>query len=263
MSEPKILTQLKARVLTLTLNRPEALNSIDLQLAIELCDIAEKAKDNSEIGAIIITGAGDKAFCAGGDLAAFQKYAPEMGAHLKQVTDYFHRSICLFSEMNAPVIAAINGVAAGGGLSMVGFPELAIASEKAEFVSAYTKIGLTPDGSSSYFLPRIIGMRRYHEMVFTNCRISAQKAENWGLVNQVVASEDLEQVAFETAQQIASGPPHAHKRIKQLVQHSFDSNLAAQLDREAIFLSQSADDREGQNGIAAFLDKKQPQFYQK
>jgi 2-(1,2-epoxy-1,2-dihydrophenyl)acetyl-CoA isomerase len=248
------------RVLVITLNRPDMLNAINLELARELCQIAEQTQQNPDIGAIILTGAGDKAFCAGGDLQAFNKFSPEMGAHLKQVTDYFHKAICLFSEMAAPVIAAINGVAAGGGLSMVGFPELAIASKSATFVSAYTKIGLTPDGSSSFFMPRIIGIRRYYELVLTNRTLSAEQALEWGLVSEIIEDDQLLTRAMALAQMIADGPQSSHQRIKKLVMTSFDSDLAEQLDREARFLSECADSDNGKNGIAAFLAKQTPRF---
>lgn len=248
------------RVLVITLNRPDMLNAINLELARELCQIAEQTQQNPDIGAIILTGAGDKAFCAGGDLQAFNKFSPEMGAHLKQVTDYFHKAICLFSEMAAPVIAAINGVAAGGGLSMVGFPELAIASKSATFVSAYTKIGLTPDGSSSFFMPRIIGIRRYYELVLTNRTLSAEQALEWGLVSEIIEDDQLLTRAMALAQMIADGPQSSHQRIKKLVMTSFDSDLAEQLDREARFLSECADSDNGKDGIAAFLAKQTPRF---
>ncbi len=260
MPAQNILSELNGRVLTITLNRPDMMNTIDLDFAQSLCAIAEDASNDKSIGAIIITGAGNKAFCAGGDLASFHRFSPQMGAHLKQVTDYFHRAICLFAEMNAPVIAAVNGVAAGGGLSMVGFPEIAIASEHARFVSAYTKIGLTPDGSSSFFMPRIIGTRRYYEMVLTNKSLTADEALNWGLVSHVVKADELMPTAMKIAQNIAQGPAAAHKRIKRLVMSSFDSDLPAQLEREARFLAESADDHDGQSGISAFLNKSHPTF---
>jgi len=248
------------RVLVITLNRPDNMNAINLELARELCQIAEQTGQNPDIGAIIITGAGNKAFCAGGDLQAFYQFSPEMGAHLKQVTDYFHKAICLFSEMGAPVIAAINGVAAGGGLSMVGFPELAIASKSAKFVSAYTKIGLSPDGSSSFFMPRIIGIRRYYELVLTNRTLSAEEARDWGLVSEIVEDDQLLARAMTLAQMIADGPQSSYRRIKELVRTSFDSDLAAQLDKEAGFLSECADSDNGRDGIAAFLAKQTPRF---
>lgn len=262
MSYQTITVEQDNRVALITLNRPEMMNSIDLQLAQEMCDIAEKISSDSNIGAVVMTGAGDKAFCAGGDVASFYQHSPDMGAHLKQITDYFHKAICLFAEMHAPVIAAVNGVAAGGGLSMVGFPELAIASKSARFVSAYTKIGLSPDGSSSFFMPRIIGVRRYYEMVLTNRSLSADEALAWGLVNQIVDDDKLISASLEMAHQIAQGPAGSYRRVKSLVMSSFDSDLKRQLDKEADYLSACADEPDGQRGIAAFLDKTKPIFNQ-
>ena len=260
MTFQTITAEQTGRVLVVTLNRPDNMNSINLELARELCQIAEQTGQNPGIGAVIITGAGNKAFCAGGDLQAFYAVSPEMGAHLKQVTDYFHRAICLFSEMGAPVIAAINGVAAGGGLSMVGFPELAIAAKSAKFVSAYTKIGLSPDGSSSFFMPRIIGIRRYYEMILTNRALSANEAFDWGLVSEVVDDDQLLSRAMDLAQSIADGPQSSYRHIKSLVMSSFDSDLPTQLDKEAGFLSDCADSDDGIEGIKAFLSKKPPKF---
>ena len=260
MTFETITAEQTGRVLMITLNRPDNMNAINLELARELCQIAEQTGQNPDIGAVIITGAGNKVFCAGGDLQAFNTFSPEMGAHLKQVTDYFHKAICLFSEMSKPVIAAINGVAAGGGLSMVGFPELAIASQSAKFVSAYTKIGLSPDGSSSFFMPRIIGIRRYYEMVLTNRTLSAQEACDWGLVSEVVDDDQLLSRAMELAQSIADGPQPSYQCIKSLVMTSFDSDLTTQLDKEAGFLSDCADSDDGIEGIKAFLAKRVPQF---
>ena len=260
MTFQTITAEQTGRVLVITLNRPDNMNAINLELARELCQIAEQTGQNPDIGAVIITGAGNKVFCAGGDLQAFNAFSPEMGAHMKQVTDYFHRAICLFSEMSAPVIAAINGVAAGGGLSMVGFPELAIASQSAKFVSAYTKIGLSPDGSSSFFMPRIIGIRRYYELVLTNRTLSAEEACDWGLVSEVVDDDQLLSRAMELAQSIADGPQPSYRCIKSLVMTSFDSDLTAQLDKEAGFLSDCADSDDGIEGIKAFLAKRVPQF---
>ena len=164
-------------------------------MAEELFKISLECDDNENIRSVALTGVGDKAFCAGGDLNSFHKQGEKISSHLKEVTTILHGAISRFSRMNAPLIVGVNGIAAGAGFSFVGFADIAIASSNAKFVSAYSKAGLTPDGSSSYFLPRIIGTRRYIELVLTNRTLSADEAMEWGLVNKIVDSKDLQNEA--------------------------------------------------------------------
>ena len=164
------------------LNRPNSYNSLNAKMAKELLEISYECDTNKKIRAIILTGEGDKAFCAGGDLKSFHETG-NVAKHLKMVTHDLHGAITKFSRMNSPLIVAVNGVAAGAGLSFVGFADLAVAKFSATFVSAYTKAGLTPDGSSSYYLPRIIGIRKYLELVMTNKVLSSEEALSWGLLN--------------------------------------------------------------------------------
>ena len=166
------------------LNRPNSYNSLNAKMAKELLEISYECDTNKKIRANILTVEGDKAFCAGGDLKSFHETG-NVAKHLKMVTHDLHGAITKFSRMNSPLIVAVNGVAAGAGLSFVGFADLAIAKSSATFVSAYTKAGLTPDGSSSYYLPRIIGTRKYLELVMTNKILSSQEALSWGLLNKV------------------------------------------------------------------------------
>ena len=166
------------------LNRPNSYNSLNAKMAKELLEISYECDTNKKIRAIILTGEGDKAFCAGGDLKSFHETG-NVAKHLKMVTHDLHGAITKFSRMNSPLIVAVNGVAAGAGLSFVGFADLAIAKSSSTFVSAYTKAGLTPDGSSSYYLPRIIGIRKYLELVMTNKVLSSEEALSWGLLNYI------------------------------------------------------------------------------
>ena len=166
------------------LNRPNSYNSLNAKMAKELLEISYECDTNKKIRAIILTGEGDRAFCAGGDLKSFHETG-NVAKHLKMVTHDLHGAITKFSRMNSPLIVAVNGVAAGAGLSFVGFADLAIAKTRATFVSAYTKAGLTPDGSSSYYLPRIIGIRKYLELVMTSKVLSSKEALSWGLLNYI------------------------------------------------------------------------------
>ena len=155
--------------------------------------------------AIILTGEGDRAFCAGGDLKSFHETG-NVAKHLKMVTHDLHGAITKFSRMNSPLIVAVNGVAAGAGLSFVGFADLAIAKSSATFVSAYTKAGLTPDGSSSYYLPRIIGIRKYLELVMTNKVLSSEEALSWGLLNYIYDDKNFWNETVKLADNLSKGP---------------------------------------------------------
>ena len=161
-------TEIQGKVATLTLNRPAQMNTIDLGMAKALYEASLSFTEHSTVRALIITGAGEKAFCAGGDLAAFNQHGEAVGEHLHEVTHYLHGAISRFARMTLPVITAVNGVTAGGGLAFLGFPQLVLAADSARFVSAYTKAGLSPDGSSTWYLPRLIGVRRAQEFVFMN-----------------------------------------------------------------------------------------------
>ena len=247
-------------IATITLNRPSQLNALDHQMAKELLDVAIAFDEAPSIRAVIITGAGDKAFCAGGDLHSFHAKGEDIAAHLKLVTHLLHAAISRFSRMDAPVIAAVNGVAAGAGLSFVGFPDLAIASDQSRFISAYTASGLTPDGSSTYFLPRIIGQRRYMELVMTNRMLSADEALEWGLVNKVTAHDDLMIEARQLALSLASGPTKAFGRVKQMVHQSFNASLEGQMELETQLIAESAKTKDGLAGVNAFVNKKKPSF---
>lgn len=255
-----LLFDVADNVALITLNRPKHFNALNYQMADDLLVAAIQCDERSDIRAVIITGAGDKAFCAGGDLHSFHDYAPDMASHLKLVTSLLHGAVSRFTRMDAPVIAAINGVAAGAGISFVGFSDLAIASSEARFVSAYTGSGLTPDGSSTYFLPRIIGQRRYLELAMTNRMLSADEAADWGLVNNVVPHDSLMQEARALATTLAAGPSRAFGRLKDMVHHSFGASAEGQMELEARMLADSTKTEDGQAGIAAFVGKTKPVF---
>ena len=260
MSFETLLFDVADNVATITLNRPDKLNALNYQMAHDLLAVAIQCDERRDIRAVVITGAGDKAFCSGGDLHSFHAHAPDMASHLKSVTLLLHGAISRFTRMDAPVIVAINGVAAGAGISFVGFPDLAIASSEARFVSAYTGSGLTPDGSSTYFLPRIIGQRRYLELAMTNRMLSADEAAEWGLVNKVVPPASVMQEAHNLATTLAAGPSRAFGRLKDMVHQSFGASAEGQMELEARMLAESTKTEDGQAGIAAFVAKTKPVF---
>ncbi len=253
-------TEFQGKVATLTLNRPAQMNTIDLDMAKALFETSLSLTDHPTVRALIITGAGEKAFCAGGDLAAFDQHGDAVGAHLHEVTHYLHGAISRFARMTLPIITAVNGVTAGGGLAFLGFPQFVLAADSARFVSAYTKAGLSPDGSSTWYLPRVIGLRRAQEFFFMNKMLTAEEAVEWGLVNKSVKATELMDEAGSLAEMLAAGPRMAYGRIKDLLSSSLTTPLETQMDCEARYLAMSAQSLDGQIGIKAFLGKSVPHF---
>jgi 2-(1,2-epoxy-1,2-dihydrophenyl)acetyl-CoA isomerase len=248
------------RVARITINRAKSYNAINLASCQELFDIANRCSSDRAVRAVVLTGSGDKAFCAGGDVAAFAEDPDTVALLLKQMTGYLHMAISRLAWMDAPLLASVNGVAAGAGLSLVAACDLAIAADNATFTSAYTLIGLSPDGSSTYFLPRLIGQRRTMELYLTNRVLKADEALDWGLVNQVVPQAELAATVDALAAKLASGPTQAYGGVKKLLRMSFNDTLESQMERETrqiVELGQSADGREG---VRAFVDKRKPKF---
>lgn len=252
--------QVKDAVATITINRPKAFNAINLQASKELLDIANNIGSDPTIRAAILTGTGEQAFCAGGDVAGFAANTDKMPVLLKEMTTYLHMAISRLARMNAPLIARINGVAAGAGLSLAACTDLAICTEDAKFTSAYTKIGLTPDGSSTYFLSRILGVRRTAEMYLTNRTLNAQEALDWGLVNQVVSADKLDETVNALARKLADGPTIAHGGVKQLLQMALNDSLDSQMERETRSIVRMSTTADGIEGVTAFVAKRKPTF---
>jgi 2-(1,2-epoxy-1,2-dihydrophenyl)acetyl-CoA isomerase len=176
------------------------------------------------------------------------------------VTSYLHQAISFFARMNKPFLGAINGAAAGAGMSLACACDLVYASDKAKFVMAYNRIGLTPDGSGSYFLPRLVGMRRALELMYTNRQLSANEACEWGIVNQVVAEDQLMDTVLGLAETLAKGPMNAYGETKKLFYHSLQETLESQMGKESLLLAERASSKEGKEGIAAFLEKRNAIF---
>lgn len=244
----------------ITINRPKSYNAIDLHAVQELLDVANRCSSDDSIRCAVLTGAGDNAFCAGGDVAAFVENQDNIGLFLKEMTTNLHMAISRFAWMKAPLIASVNGVAAGAGLSMMAFCDLAIAADHATFTSAYTHIGLTPDGSSSYFLTRILGTRRTAELYLTNRILSAEEALDWGLVNGVVPAADLKEEVDKLASSLAKGPTLAYGGIKKLLQTSTNDSLESQMERETRIIYEMAMSEDGREGVKAFVEKRKPSF---
>ena len=242
----------------LTLDRPDAANGINLQLARDLMDAVLAISADPAARVVLLTGAGAR-FCGGGDLKSFAG-RDDLPVHLREILGPLHTAIAELVRGDVPVVAAVQGSAAGAGLGLVGASDLVLAGESTKFVMAYTGVGLTPDGSSSWFLPRLVGLRRAVELTFTNRVLSAAEAQDWGLITTVVPDDELTAEAEALATRLAAGAPRALAAAKRLLHTSLESTLESHLAREAESISAASGSPEGQEGIAAFNEKRPPVF---
>jgi 2-(1,2-epoxy-1,2-dihydrophenyl)acetyl-CoA isomerase len=214
------------------LNRAEAGNAINLTMATELLQVANACRDNEQIGAVLLSANGP-IFCAGGDLKFLESLGKDLKKGVRAMTRTFHQVIAVLSNMDAPVVAAVNGAAAGGGLAIALMSSIVVASVNARFVASYSRVGITPDCGFSYFLPRHVGLRVAEEMLLSNRMVEASEAQTLGMVNEVVAHDLLMDRALEIAKKLAAGPTHAFGATRRLLLQSMDASLQEQLDREA------------------------------
>jgi 2-(1,2-epoxy-1,2-dihydrophenyl)acetyl-CoA isomerase len=260
MSLTTLLFEVRDHVAYITLNRPEAANAMNLELAQELEQVALECEENVNVRTVLLTGAG-KMFCGGGDVKAFAGREPtHLPAYLKRVTLYLHQAIHRFARMRAPLVMAVNGSAGGGGMSLACAGDIVLAGESARFTMAYTRIGLTPDGSSTYYLPRIIGLRRTMELALTNRTLSAHEAEAIGLVTRVVPDDQLIAQAETLGNELAQGPTRAYGGVKRLLYSSLNTPLHEQMELESEWIAEMARTWDAQEGIAAFVAKRAPKF---
>ncbi|HYL91372.1 MAG TPA: enoyl-CoA hydratase-related protein [Burkholderiales bacterium] len=254
-----LLYEVKDHVARITFNRPDAANALDLQMALDLMHASIQASEDPAVRAALITGAG-KMFSGGGDLKSFAAQGDALPGHLKETALYLHAAVSRFVRMDAPVIVAVNGSAGGAGMSLCLFADLVLAAESAKFTMAYTRAGLSPDGSSTYFLPRIVGVRRALELALTNRVLTAREAAEWGIVTKVVADGELLGEAETLARQLAAGATRALGIAKRLMHHSFSESLETQMELEAQAIAEAARTRDAREGIAAFIAKRKPTF---
>ncbi len=260
MNYEKMRFDIRNNVAWITFNRPDALNAIDSQATREFNDIVNHCSVDRSIRAVVLTGTGDRAFCAGGDVAEFAASGDKVEMLIREMTGVLHVGISRLAWLQAPVIAAVNGVAAGAGLSFAACCDLAFAADHAKFTSAYTHIGLTPDGSSTFFLNRLLGRRRVMELYMTNRVLSAKEALDWGLVNRVVPAADLMAEVTELAERLASGPTKAYAGIKKLVMAAPTDTLESQMELETRIIAEMSTTRDAREGIGAFIAKRKPNF---
>ncbi|MCW5699531.1 MAG: enoyl-CoA hydratase/isomerase family protein [Rhodospirillales bacterium] len=259
MTRETIRFEVIDHVAYVTLNRPDAVNAINLDLARELMQVSILCDQDPAVRAVLLTGAG-KMFCAGGDLRAMAAFGDNVSAGLKEMTLNLHGAMSHFACMSAPLIVAVNGAAAGAGMSLAIAGDFVIACKSASFVMAYTAAGLVPDGGSTYVMPRLIGTRRALELMITNRKLSAAEAADWGLINRVVEDDTLMDEAKALAQKLAQGPTRSFGEVKRLLKSSFTTDLETQMEQEGRAISGIARTHDGREGIAAFLNKRKPVF---
>jgi 2-(1,2-epoxy-1,2-dihydrophenyl)acetyl-CoA isomerase len=241
----------------LTLNRPDAGNAIDLALARALLQAAIACDRDPAVRCVVLTGAG-RMFCAGGDIAGFKDAGDRADAFLSELAGTVTLAVSRLSRMEKPLLVLVNGPAAGAGLSLALMGDVVLAGPSAHFTSAYTAIGLVPDCGLTWWLPRVVGLRRAQEMIFTNRRVNGEEAERIGLVTRRV--DDLDAEGQAAAAALAASPVRSLGVIRQLLMDSSQASLETLSEREARAIAAAGVSREGQEGVAAFLEKRPPHF---
>jgi 2-(1,2-epoxy-1,2-dihydrophenyl)acetyl-CoA isomerase len=255
-----VLLDITDGVATLRLNRPEQGNAINPDMAADLAEAATQIAENADVRAVLIAANGPN-FTVGGDLGVFAGTAPEqLPNQLRRMVDSYHLAIERLTSIDAPVVAAVRGGAGGGGLGLLYAADIAVAAEDARFAIGYGALGLTADGGNTWFLPRMVGMRRAQELFLLNRRLTAQEALEFGLVSRLAPSDAVETEAAALAATLAAGPTRAYGAVRRMLRQSFETGLSDQLDAEKESLVAASRSDDASEGIAAFVAKRRPQF---
>ena len=258
MSETVLYT-LAESVATITLNRPHVMNALDDAMIVRLRAVCEQARDDAAVRAVVLRGEGP-AFLAGGDVALFHANLERLPQMVERLAGELHHAIMALRGAKKPVIASVHGAVAGAGVSLLAAADVAIAARGTKFTLAYSKIGTSPDGGSTYFLPRLVGMRKALELLMLSETFDANTAQSIGLVNWVVNDADLAAQTAGIARRLASGPTNAYGETKLLVNESFGRALSAQLEAEVRAFMRCARTRDLAEGVTAFVEKRKPDF---
>lgn len=258
-NEQSVLFTQEQGVAQIRFNRPASLNAIDERLAQELLAACRTIRESDTVRAVVLSGEG-RAFMAGGDLARFHADVPGAADTAAAIIEPLHEALGILAELRQPVVASLHGAVAGAGVSVVLACDLAIAASDVKFNLAYAAIGASPDGSSSWSLPRVVGLRKAMEIVMLAENFDAGEALRLGIVNRVVPPADLARETAALAQRLAQGPTFAYGRIKSLMRNSFQRSLAEQMQAEGEAFRACARTADFAEGIGAFFDKRKPGF---
>ena len=260
MSNALVLVELVDGVLLLTLNRPEVLNSFNRAMAIELRAALERAATDEIVRAVLLTGAG-RGFCAGQDLA---EVLPEGAGPMPDISEVVRASynpiVRAIRSLEKPVVCAVNGVAAGAGANLAFACDLTIAAEEATFVESFAKLGLIPDTSGTFFVPRLAGPQRATGMFFLAEKLPATRAKEWGLIWDTVPHAQLQEVALHLAKQLAAQATRGFGLTKRAMNQSFSNSLEEQLEVEARCMQEAGRTADYAEGVHAFLEKRKPVY---
>jgi 2-(1,2-epoxy-1,2-dihydrophenyl)acetyl-CoA isomerase len=254
-----VLLERRGAAAVITLNRPDKLNALDEALMRDLDRVTREVAEDDAVRAVLLRGAG-RAFMAGGDVAFFHANLASLGPRFQEMGQGFHASVKRLRTMPKPVLACVHGAVAGGGLSVMLACDLAIASRDAQLALAYASIGTSPDGGSSFSLPRIVGLRKALELAFLGERLDAVAALALGLVNWVVEPEELQARAAEILGRLAAGPTFAYGRTKALFNETWERPMAEQLDAELASFGRCIPTHDFAEGTGAFVQKRKPSF---
>ena len=246
-------------IATIALNRPQVMNALDAGMIGRLRTVCEEARDDPAVRAIVLRGNG-KAFLAGGDVALFHANLPRLPEMVSELAGELHHAIIALREAAKPVLASVHGAVAGAGVSLLAAADLAIAAADTKFTLAYSRIATSPDGGSTYFLPRLVGTRKALELMLLADTFDATTARELGLVNWVVPGAELAIETARLAQRLANGPTRAYAETKTLVNRTFERPLAAQLDAEVQAFARCARTQDLAEGVTAFVEKRKPNF---
>jgi 2-(1,2-epoxy-1,2-dihydrophenyl)acetyl-CoA isomerase len=252
-----IISHFEEGVLTLTLNRPTVFNSFNRAMALQLQAELDRCSSDDKIRVVVLTGEG-KAFCAGQDLS--EATAPE-GPDLQQiVAEHYNPIILKIRALEKPVIAAVNGVAAGAGANIALACDLVVAKESASFIQAFSKIGLIPDSGGTFILPRLVGLQKATALMMTGEKVMANEAEQMNMIYKVVADEDFNAAVAKLASQMAQMPTKGLGLTKRALNLSLNNSLENQLKIEEVLQTEAGQTHDFKEGVTAFLEKRNPEF---
>jgi 2-(1,2-epoxy-1,2-dihydrophenyl)acetyl-CoA isomerase len=254
-----VLYSVSDGVATILLNRPGVMNALDATMIVQLRAACERAEQDAAARVVVLRGAGP-AFLAGGDVSYFHANLPRMPELVRQGGAELHHAILALRRAPKPVLASVHGTVAGAGVSLMAAADLALAADGTKFMMAYSRIGTSPDGGATWFLPRLLGSRRALELMLLSDPVDAQTALALGLVNRVVGAEGLAAETAALARRLAQGATRAYAETKRLVNESEDQTLAAQLGAEVEAFARCAATRDFAEGVTAFVEKRKPDF---